>query len=68
MAGVSAYAALGHKLLAPAPGGSTRRLQGFDILRTDGKLDIYVYIYDSVVPNSNHKVFLCAVKIQILTY
>jgi hypothetical protein len=48
MAGVSAYAALGRKLLAPAPGGLTRRLRGFDILRADDKLDIYIYISPNI--------------------
>jgi hypothetical protein len=42
MAGVSAYVTLGRKLLALAPGGSKRRLQGFAILRADDKLDIYI--------------------------
>jgi hypothetical protein len=47
MAGVSAYAALGSKTTgSTGTGGSTRRLRRFDILRTDGKLDIYIYIYN----------------------
>jgi hypothetical protein len=44
MAGVSAYAALGRKLLAPAPCGSTRRLRGCAILRAEDNWIFTFYI------------------------
>jgi hypothetical protein len=47
MAGVSAYAAEAQTVLAPAPGGSTRRLQSF--VRAEGKFDLHFYITDHVI-------------------